>query len=216
LAEQCWQALLQRFDGVAMTVEEFCRREGLTRSSFFLWRLRLPTDPKRTPAPVSTNSAALAPKPLFVERTTVFHSASGGLDVAAAPEPNPLQMHLGQMLNDSAVLPEQPQAASTVPAHTRRKSHRDFADEVRDAPFFDAAVVPVQTIEVPNPEAQGLAPEQYEVVGEKVSHWLAQRPDSFVVLKYVWPVFLNVDFCDGQYAEGRQAANRATLFTRNG
>ena len=31
------------------------------------------------------------------------------------------------------------------------------------------AVVPVQTIAVPNPEAQGVAPEQYEVIGEKVT-----------------------------------------------
>jgi len=147
--------------------------------------------------------------------TTGFHGASGGLDVAAAPEPKPPQMHLGPMLNDSAVLPEQPQAASTVPAQTRRKSNRDLADEGCDAPLFDAALVPVQTIEVPNPDAQGLAPEQYEVVGEKVSHRLAQRPGSFVVLKYVRPVLLNVDFCDGQYAQGRQAVNRATLFGLN-
>jgi len=67
LDEQSWQALLQRFDGEAMTVKEFCRREGLTRSSFFLWRSRVRIDPKRTPVPVSTNLAALAPKPSFVD-----------------------------------------------------------------------------------------------------------------------------------------------------
>ena len=105
-----------------------------------------------------------------------------------APEPDPQQMHLGQLLGDLAAPPEQPQAGSTVPAHTRRKPRSDFVDDSRDAPFFDEAVVPVQTIEVPNPEAQGLAPEQYEVIGQKVSHRLAQRPGSFVVLKYVRPV----------------------------
>ena len=102
-------------------------------------------------------------------------------------------MHLGQMLEDLVAPAEQPQAASTVPAHTRRKLSRDFTDEGRDTPFFDAAKVPVQTIEVPNPEAQGLAPEQYEVIGEKVSHRLAQRPGSFVVLKYVRPVIKRLD-----------------------
>jgi len=75
-----------------------------------------------------------------------------------APEPDPQQMHLGQLLGEIPAAPEQPEAGSTVPAHTRRKPSRDFADESRDAPFFDEAVVPVQTIEVPSPEAQGLAP----------------------------------------------------------
>ena len=53
--------------------------------------------------------------------------------------------------------------------------------------------MPVLTIEVPNPEAQGLAPEQYEVIGEKLSHRLAQRPGSFVVLNYVRPVIKRRD-----------------------
>ncbi len=110
-----------------------------------------------------------------------------------APEPDPQQMHLGQLLDEVLAPTEQPQAGSTVPTHTRRKPSRDFADEGRDAPFFDASKVPVQTITVPNPEAQGLAPEQYEVIGEKVSHRLAQRPGSFVVLKYVRPVIKRRD-----------------------
>ena len=110
-----------------------------------------------------------------------------------APVPDPQQMHLGQILGDIPVAPEQPDAGSTVSAHTRRKARSDLTDEGRDAPFFDEAVVPVHTIEVPNPEAQGLAPEQYEVIGQKVSHRLAQRPGSFVVLKYVRPVIKRLD-----------------------
>lgn len=110
-----------------------------------------------------------------------------------APEPDPQQMHLGQLLGELAVPPQQPEVGSTVPAHTRRKSSRDFTDDTGQAPFFDAAVVPVHTIDVPNPEAQGLAPEQYEVIGHKVSHRLAQRPGSFVVLKYVRPVIKRRD-----------------------
>ncbi|MBK9364464.1 MAG: hypothetical protein IPM99_26750 [Rubrivivax sp.] len=42
------------------------------------------------------------------------------------------------------------------------------------------------SIEVPNPEVQGLSAEQftaqYEIVGQKVSHRLAQRPGA---VKYV-------------------------------
>lgn len=114
-----------------------------------------------------------------------------------APEPDPQQMHLGELLGELAVPPQQPEVASTVPAltlvNTRRKSRSDFADETGQAPFFDEAVVPVQTIEVPNAEAQALQPEQYEVIGHKVSHRLAQRPGSFVVLKYVRPVIKRLE-----------------------
>jgi transposase len=110
-----------------------------------------------------------------------------------APEPDLQQMHLGQVLGDLAATAQQPQAGTTVPAHKRRKSRSDFADEGRDAPFFDESKVPVQTIEVPNPEARGLQPDQYEVIGQKVSHRLAQRPGSFVVLKYVRPLIKRRD-----------------------
>ena len=109
------------------------------------------------------------------------------------PEPDLQQMHLGQVLGELPAAPEPPQAGTTVPAHTRRKARGDFTDEGRDAPFFDESKVPVQIIEVPNPEAQGLQPEQYEVIGEKVSHRLAQRPGSFVVLKYVRPLIKRRD-----------------------
>jgi len=71
LDEQSWRALLERFDDSAMTVKGFCLREGLTRSSFFLWRSRLRADALRTPAPAAAKSAAksaaLAPRPSFVD-----------------------------------------------------------------------------------------------------------------------------------------------------
>lgn len=51
--------------------------------------------------------------------------------------------------------------------------------------FFDPERVAVQTIAVPNPEIAALPAEAYEVIGEKVTHRLAQRPGSDVVLKYV-------------------------------
>lgn len=111
-------------------------------------------------------------------------------------EPAPQQMHLGQLLGESAALvePVEPaQAASTVPAHRRRKPRSDFADTPGSAPFFDETKVPVHTIELRSPEVQGLAAEQYEVIGQKVSHRLAQRPGSFVVLKYVRPIIKRRD-----------------------
>lgn len=111
-----------------------------------------------------------------------------------APTPDPLQMHLGQGLAQQLpVPPEQHDAEAQVPAHTRRKPRSDFTDDSASAPFFDESKVPVEIIEVPNPEAQALAPDEYEVIGEKTSHRLAQRPGSFVVLKYVRPVIKRHD-----------------------
>ena len=67
-----------------MTVEEFCRREGLTRSSFARWRSRLRTDPKRrTPALALATSAALAPKPSFVDLGLL--GAAAAVPAAAVP-----------------------------------------------------------------------------------------------------------------------------------
>jgi Transposase and inactivated derivatives len=48
--------------------------------------------------------------------------------------------------------------------------------------------VPVEVIEVPAPELQGSDADQYEVIDTQVSHKLAQRPSSYVVLRYETPV----------------------------
>jgi transposase len=38
---------------------------------------------------------------------------------------------------------------------------------------------------VPNPKLAGLRPDEYEVIGEKITYRLAQRPGAYVILKYV-------------------------------
>src|SRR6185369_6599728 len=57
---------------------------------------------------------------------------------------------------------------------------------------FDASV-PVEVLTVPNPALAGLGPEDYEVIGEKVTYRLAQRPGAYVILKYVRPVIKRKD-----------------------
>ena len=42
LNERAWRDLFKRFDGAGLTVEAFCKAEGLSRSSFNRWRSRLP------------------------------------------------------------------------------------------------------------------------------------------------------------------------------
>ena len=108
-----------------------------------------------------------------------------------APLPDPTQLHLGEMMPLPATPATGP--SRTVPAHTRRIAQRDLAAGSDTLPFFDEARVPVETICVPDAATAGLAADQFEVIGEKASYRLAQRPGSFVVLKYVRPVIKRLD-----------------------
>ena len=81
-----------------------------------------------------------------------------------------------------------------VGAHERDKKPRMPAPDGEDSQsFFDEGKVPVEVIEVPNPEVAGLSAQDYEIVGEKVTYRLAQRPGSNVVLKYVRKVIKRRD-----------------------
>src|SRR6185312_9804705 len=97
---------------------------------------------------------------------------------------NAQQLALGQVLAvPSETLPAKERL---VAAHTRREPQKDTAvGEADNVPFFDEARVPVETIELPNPQVEGLSPDDYEVISQKVSYRLAQRPGSYVILKYL-------------------------------
>ncbi len=109
------------------------------------------------------------------------------------PLPQATQGSLGQ---DFSALPEgsMPGRKRLVAAHEREakaKRPQDGGDGT--APFFDEAKVPVEVIAVANPEIAGLDPQDYQIIGEKVSYRLAQRPGAYVVLKYVRPVVKRLD-----------------------
>ncbi len=95
-----------------------------------------------------------------------------------------VQLSLGQV--GEASLPAVPRE-QVVNAHSRRVS-RAAQDEGATELFFDERRVPVQVITLAAPGQSELSADQYEVVSEKVSYRLAQRPGSHVVLKYVRPV----------------------------
>jgi transposase len=101
------------------------------------------------------------------------------------------QLNLGDIVAPVADSPPAPERI--VDAHRRRLPQSDAAGDAESLPFFDETQVPVETIELPNPQAEGLSPEQFEVIGQKVSYRLAQRPGSYVVLKYVRPVLKRRD-----------------------
>jgi transposase len=105
--------------------------------------------------------------------------------------PDAQQLSLGEIVAPSSTSP--PPKTRAVAAHSRRVTDRDAADEGDSEPFFDEARVPVQTIELPAPEAAGLSADEVEHIGQKVSYRLAQRAGSYVVLKYVRPVIKRRD-----------------------
>ena len=105
---------------------------------------------------------------------------------------NAHQLALGEVL---ASPPQTvPAKERLVAAHARRERQQDAAvGEADSVPFFDEARVPVETIELPDPQIEGLSPDEYEVISQKVSYRLAQRPGSYVVLKYLRSVTKRVD-----------------------
>ena len=98
------------------------------------------------------------------------------------------QMSLGEAITQDQVASPPPPTERPVAAHTRRATSKkpDTGDD--SVPFFDDSRVPVEVIELNAPEADGLAPEEFEVIGHKDSYRLAQRPGSYVVLNYRRPV----------------------------
>ena len=97
-------------------------------------------------------------------------------------------MSLGEAITQDQVTSPPPPTERPVAAHTRRATPKtpDTGDD--SLPFFDEARVPVEVIELAAPEAAGLAPEDFEIIGHKDSYRLAQRPGSYVVLNYRRPV----------------------------
>ena len=107
-----------------------------------------------------------------------------------APTPDMMQMHLGEVFPVPESVPE---ARQSVPAHTRRVANTDLTRTEEAIPFFDESRVPVETITVIDAEMKALSADEFEVIGEKVSYRLAQRPGSYGVLKYVRPLIKRLD-----------------------
>lgn len=103
------------------------------------------------------------------------------------------QLTLGELYRSEAG--ETPQIE--VPAHRRRR-HDPMEKGADDQPLRFDPSVPVKEIQVRNPEMEGENLEDYEAVGEKVTCRLAQRPASYVVLRYVRKVYKKKE--DGKFS----------------
>jgi len=89
LNERAWRELFKRFDSAGLTVEAFCQREGLSRSSFNRWRSRLPMLAGAAAAAAVGASAARQSAPPFVDLGLL-----GAADTAA-PAGLELRLDLG-------------------------------------------------------------------------------------------------------------------------
>jgi hypothetical protein len=93
-------------------------------------------------------------------------------------EPDPDQLSLAGMLTTPVAPADQPPPPTeTVKAYQRRVrfTGAEVADESELR--FDSSV-PVQEILLTNPDVADLPPDAYEVISEKVTYRLAQRPGA--------------------------------------
>lgn len=100
-------------------------------------------------------------------------------------EPDPAQLPLAGMLTAPVAAADQPPSPTeTVKAYQRRVrfTGADVADE-GELRFDDS--VPIQEILLSNPAVKDLPPDAYEVISEKVTYRLAQRPGAYVDRKSV-------------------------------
>ena len=52
-----WQALIERAELSALSIEAFCRAEGISTASFYSWRKRLASEQAPAAAPAAGDSA---------------------------------------------------------------------------------------------------------------------------------------------------------------
>jgi transposase len=108
-------------------------------------------------------------------------------------EPDPAQLSLAGMLTTPVSSADQPPPPTeTVKTYQRRLRlmGANLADE--SELWFDSSV-PVQDILLPNPDVANLPSDAYDVISEKVTYRLAQRPGAYVILKYRRPVIKRKD-----------------------
>ena len=104
------------------------------------------------------------------------------------PEPGSTQLCLGESL---APTTETPVSETPVRGHVRRT--RPTEDETDDSGLRFDDSVPMKTIEIPNPELEGLAEHDRVEISEKISYRLCQEPASYVVLRIVRKVIKRRD-----------------------
>ncbi len=87
--------------------------------------------------------------------------------------------------------PPQKERPTETITYRRRKKVRDAA--VNDTGLRFSDDVPREVIAVRDPEIEAIPEDRRELIGEKVTYRLAQRPGSYVILEYTRPVYKLLD-----------------------
>lgn len=89
------------------------------------------------------------------------------------------------LLNDDpADSSHQEEEQKSVSAYRRGKAKKDRGNAVHDSGLRFDDSVPVERVRITPAELSGPEADQYEVIGEKITHRLAQNPASFTVIEY--------------------------------
>jgi len=96
--------------------------------------------------------------------------------------PDARQLALGESL---ATGPTATPPSITIPSHERRPASKLWDESRDEGDLRFGPSVPIVEIKVPNPEAAALSPADYDIIGQKVTHRIAQRPGAYVVLRLV-------------------------------
>ncbi|HEC07713.1 MAG TPA: IS66 family transposase [Thiolapillus brandeum] len=97
----------------------------------------------------------------------------------------PGQLELGELLDGEK--PAAPEVPTETITYIRRKKQRGDDCATDEGLRFDQDV-PVEVIEIGHPALRGAEADDYEPIDYKITHKLAQRPGSYVVLEYRRPV----------------------------
>ncbi|RLA16562.1 MAG: hypothetical protein DRQ56_10410, partial [Gammaproteobacteria bacterium] len=105
-------------------------------------------------------------------------------------EADPSQLSLGESLVvGNAEVEEKP--AMPVRSHSRKRPHKRKPKEDPGLRFDDT--ISIETKVESNLEIERLCEDEFEVISEKKTYKLAQRPASYVVLKIIWHVVKRKD-----------------------
>jgi len=98
---------------------------------------------------------------------------------------NPYQQTIVDILGAIPTVAPKPQEKTTI-TYQRGKARKALLDgSPEDSGLRFDENVPVEEINLPTPELEGANADDYEIIGNKTTYRLAQRPGSHVVLKYI-------------------------------
>jgi len=127
----------------------------------------------------------------FEQRLRWYEKQLFGQKSEKRPVDNPHQAGLDLGETPKPLAPEGEKKTVTYERGTAKKQRPD--DCVNEAGLRFNEDVPVEVIETKPAELSGPEADQYEVIGTKTVHRLAQRPASYVVLQYIRPVLKRKD-----------------------